>query len=346
MSAFIFKFRPLILGLSLSNALFAQESNAKIDYSAYLPQLHEFNRQLASSHPAASLLTKSGLETQRRMFSPDTRFKPSVTPFEKTVGIGTNKITLRIFKPDTVKAVILQIHGGGWCLGTAAFDDPLNHLKARTCQVAVVGINYRLAPEFPFPACIEDCGLAAKWLIANAQAEFGTTNIFISGYSAGAHLAALTTLYIRDSLHAISNVKGVTLEYGCFDLSGTPSFRQASDSTLVLKRKDLDEDMQLVFPGWSAEQLRNPEFSPLYANLRNLPPALFTVGTADFLLDDTYFMEARWRNAGNRTFLAVYPDCPHGFTLMPTLMAECANRTICEWIISNIERTSPPGTSK
>ena len=90
--------------------------------------------------------------------------------------------------------------------------------------------------------------------------------------------------------------------------------------------------MQLVFKGWSLEKLQRPEYSPLYADLRGLPPALFTVGTADPLLDDTYYMESRWRNAGNKTFLAVYPESPHLFNIFPTKMAKAAHERMFNWI--------------
>ena len=66
------------------------------------------------------------------------------------------------------------------------------------------------------------------------------------------------------------------------------------------------------------EQLRDPQYSPLYVGLKNLPPALFTIGTEDPLIDDTYFMEARWRLAGNKIFLAVYPESSHGFNFFPS----------------------------
>ncbi len=95
---------------------------------------------------------------------------------------------------------------------------------------------------------------------------------------------------------------------------------------------------ELVFHGWSQEQLQEPQYSPLYADLKNLPPALFTVGTADPLIDDTYFMEARWRLAGNTTFLAVYPECSHAFNFFGTKMAMAANEKMCQWIISLCEK--------
>lgn len=308
----------------------AQQTNANEDYSAYLPEVRAFNKQLSQTQPGLSLLTKEGLEAARKsnFYIPSLVLKPEV----KTIKGPGGDLQLRIFRPDTVRAVVLDIHGGGWSLGTAESMDPVNDIMARTCKVAVVSIDYRLAPESPFPACIEDCKAAARWLVNNSTKEFGTDKLFISGGSAGAHLSALTTLYIRDSMRAIDKVKGVNLIFGCFDLGRTPSNRKATDSSIILTKKYMDETFQLVFGGWTTGQLQQPTYSPLYADLKNLPPALFTVGTADPLIDDTYFMEARWRLAGNKTFLAVYPECPHAFNFFPTKMAAIANGRMYDWI--------------
>jgi len=307
----------------------AQQNNLDENFSAYLPQVRAFNKQL-SQMPMPSVLTKEGLAAARKssFIIPTLVVKPTVTTIKSPAG----DLRLRIFRPDTIRAVVLDIHGGGWSLGTAESMDPQNDLMARTCKVAVVSVDYRLAPEYPFPACIEDCKAAVKWLVNNSKKEFGTEKLFISGGSAGAHLSALTAIYVRDSLHAIDRVKGVNLIYGCFDLGGTPSARRTTDTTVILTKKYMDETFQLVFPGWTKERLQQPQFSPLFADLRNLPPALFTVGTADPLVDDTWFMEARWRLAGNKTFLAVYPECSHAFNFFPTKMAELANARMYTWI--------------
>lgn len=307
----------LILLLVFTNKSIAQQTNSNEDYSAYLPEVRTFNQQLAHGE----------------MAPPDSAAKIIIKPSVKYIQTPGGNLALRIFKPDTIRAVVLDIHGGGWSGGTAAFDDNLNDEMARICKVAVVSVDYRLAaPENPFPACIADCNAAAKWLVNNAVKEFGTDKLFISGASSGGHLAAATTLYIRDSLHAIDKVKGVNLISGCFDLSHTPSSRMATDSTLILNKEVLENIWEQVFHGWSKEQLQNPQYSPLYADLVNLPPALFTIGTADPLIDDTYFMEARWRLAGNKTFLAVYPESPHAFNLFPTKMAMAANKKVFQWI--------------
>ena len=328
----------LITLLIFVNGAYAQQTNSNVDYSAYLPEVRAFNQQLAHMPHEGSILTKEGLSAARNSMPSNSSIKLHLQPSVKSIPGPAGNIALRIFKPDTIRAVVLDIHGGGWSLGTAASDDIQNDIMATTCKVAVVSVDYRLAPENLFPACINDSKAAAKWLVNNAMKEFGTDKLFISGASAGAHLSALTTLYIRDSLHAINKVRGVNLIYGCFDLSRTPSCRMATDSTPILNKKYMDETYELVFHGWSSEQLRNPQYSPLYADLKNLPPALFTIGTADPLIDDTYFMEARWRLAGNKTFLAVYPESSHAFNFFPSQMARAANEKMFQWIIALCEK--------
>jgi acetyl esterase/lipase len=319
---------PLLI---ITDKVFAQQTNFNEDYSAYLREARAVNNYISHMPQGGSLLTKEGLEAARNEM-PITPVTPP--PSVKYIPGPVGNLAIRIFKPDTIRAVVMSIHGGGWSAGSAASDDVFNDHLARTCKVAVVGVDYRHAPENPFPACIDDCKAVAKWLINNALKEFGTDKLFISGASAGGHLSAVVTLYIRDSLHAINKVRGVNLIYGCFDLSRTPSNRMATDSTLLIPKKYIDDTYKLVFPGWTKEKLQNPQYSPLYADLKNLPPALFTIGTADPLIDDTYFMEARWRLAGNKTYLATYPESSHGFNYFPTAMAAAANKKMCDWIIA------------
>jgi len=322
-----------LLSLFFSATISAQESNLKEDYTAYIPEVIFFNKMLLQNQKPGTVLTKEGLEKERNLMKNFATVKTILIPIQKNITGPGGNIRLVIFRPDTIRAVVLQIHGGAWSVGTPENDAALNDEMARTCKVAVVSVDYRLAPEFPFPSCIEDCKAAARWLVNNAKTQFGTDKLFISGGSAGGHLSAVTALYIRDSLYAINKVKGVNLIYGCFDLGRTPSNRHVSDSAVLLNKKSIEESLQLVFGGWSMEKLQRPEFSPLYADLRGLPPALFTVGTDDPLLDDTYFMEDRWRSAGNKTFLAVYPASPHLFNIFPSKMAKAANERMYNWII-------------
>jgi len=326
-------FLQMLFGITAS----AQQSNRDVDYSAYMTEIRGLNKFLSQLPQSGTVLTKEGLQSAREMMNRFAVAKTVLQPATIKIKGPAGEIPLMIFKPDTIRAVVLDIHGGAWSIGTSLNDAALNDEMARTCNVAVVSVEYRLAPENPFPACIEDCRAAARWLILNSQKEFGTDKIFITGESAGAHLAAVTALYIRDSLKAIDKVKGINLFYGCFDLSRTPSCRLSTDSTLILNKKSLNESFQLVFAGWNLSRLQNPEYSPLYANLKGMPPALFSVGTADPLIDDTFFMETRWRNAGNKTYLAIYPECPHGLNIFPTKIARLSNELMFQWISDHIQ---------
>lgn len=327
-----YSFILVAVALFVCETSFSQESNRGEDYSAYLPEIRTFNKLIGSMPPSGSLLTREGIEASRKGM---TAFIPKTTivkPVIKTIAGPAGNISLRIFRPDTVRAVILDIHGGGWFQGVAASDDALNDAMAQACHAAIVSVEYRLAPENPFPACIDDCKAAAKWLVGHAQSEFGTSKLFITGQSAGGHLSALVAIYIRDSLNAISMVRGVCLQYGCFNLGRSPSQRQATDSTLILSKNNMAQNFTLVFSGWSTDKLTQPQYSPLYADLKGLPPAFFIVGTSDPLLDDTNFMESRWRSAGNKTFLGVYPECPHGFNIFPTKLAKAVNERMFNWV--------------
>ncbi|MGC4038807.1 MAG: alpha/beta hydrolase [Chitinophagaceae bacterium] len=311
----------LLLILFFVESIKAQQNNFNEDYSPYVIEIKNWKGKILREGPPM----------------PDSNAKTILKPSTKMIERPGGLIPLRIFKPANIRAVVLDIHGGGWSAGMAAFNDRYNDELARTCSVAVVSVDYRLAPDYPFPACIEDCYAAAKWIVDNVMKEFKTDKMFIAGGSAGGHLAAVTTLYVRDSLHAINMVKGVNLEYGLYDFSGTPSFRMATDSTPFLSRQIIDMTVEMLMPGWTMDQKKDPKYSPLYANLHGLPPAIFTVGTADPLLDDTYFMEARWRGAGNKTYLAVYPECPHAFDSLPVKMADIAKAKIFKWIIKQLD---------
>jgi acetyl esterase/lipase len=170
----------------------------------------------------------------------------------------------------------------------------------------------------------------ARWVVEHGEAEFGTPRILIGGESAGGYYAALTTLRIRDELDAIDRVIGANLVFGVYDLSGAPAFRGARPSDVPDILEDgLGEFVNACFvPGLTPDDCKVPSISPLYAELHDLPPALFTVGSADHLLDDSLFMAARWEVFGNDTELAVYPDCIHAFNAFPTELAKRANERI------------------
>ena len=275
------------------------------------------------------LATPEGLKAARKFLEDFmTAQAPSTAPDVRSVA----GVPVRIFVPEQADAVYLHIHGGGFAIGVAAMNDVSNADISSSCNVAVVSVDYRLAPEHPYPAGPDDCEAVANWLVDHAADEFGTGRLLIGGESAGASLAATTLLRVRDHLDAADRFLGANLVYGVYDLTGTPSTRRSGDDSLILRRSDIEAFGELYLGTMSWEERRHPEVSPLYADLSGLPPALFSVGGVDPLLDDSLFMSARWQTAGNVAELAYYPECPHGFDMFPTKAAARSRARQIGWL--------------
>lgn len=299
---------------------------------AHVPELRELNRCLPDFRlaPVADDPKERVRMARENLgaFLPE----PVAEASDRVIPGPSGNLGIRVFVPPTVSAVYLDLHGGGWIMGSPLMDDITNWAWARTANLAVVSVDYRLAPEHPFPAGPDDCEAAALWVLDNAVAEFGADRMIIGGASAGAHLAVETLLRLRDRHKAIDRVAGANLVFGVYDLSMTPSQRNGGDRFPILTTSDIAFCHDMFLPDVSPADRRNPEYSPLFADLSGLPPVLFTVGTHDILLDDTLFMASRWEAAGNHTELAVYPEAPHGFTMFPSAMARAANRRIEQFL--------------
>lgn len=242
---------------------------------------------------------------------------------------GTVRLRILLPRCGRIERVYYRIHGGGWVLGAPDAGEPGLEALADAAAAAIVSVGYRLAPEHPFPAAIDDCVDGAIWLIENSVAEFGVDRRVIGGESAGAHLSVMTLLRLRDQF-GLSGFGAANLLYGCYDLGGTPSLMNWGSRNLIL-----DTPTTL----WFRDQFLqgrcdpcSPEVSPLYADLRNLPPALFTVGTLDPLLDDSILMFERWRQLGNVADLAIHPGGVHAFDAFDLAISRRA-RAACQSFI-------------
>lgn len=241
------------------------------------------------------------------------------------------RIPLRVLAPAKSRGAYLHFHGGGHVLGAADLQDRLLEIIADATGLTCISVDYRLAPENPFPAAPDDCETAARWVVQNLD-EFGGSKLATGGESAGAHLAALTILRLRDK-HGLMPYHAANLVFGVFDLGSTPSARMFGDAErLVLRTLDIQQFGDAFLPNTTPEQRRSPDLSPLYANLKGLCPALFTVGTRDALMDDSLFMHARWVAAGNRGELDVYPGACHGFTAFPNAQSFASIKAQCDFL--------------
>lgn len=240
----------------------------------------------------------------------------------------TGSIPLRVFPTPKATGVLLHLHGGGWAFGAHDQQDAMLDAIAETTGLAVVSVGYRLTPEHPYPAAPDDCEAAALWLVKNAQSEFGTKRFLIGGESAGAHLAVVTLLRLRDR-HDLFPFSAAYLTYGVYDLSLTPSVRNWGSRNLVLSTPICRQYVTWFAP---LELYATPDVSPLHADLTGMPPALFSIGTHDPLLDDTLFMSSRWIAAGNVAELAIYPGGIHAFNAFPSSLASAANTRILAFL--------------
>ena len=293
----------------------------------YVPEALDFLSQFSFDSMVNDLSTPEGLAQARDLDSlgGDLVSFSAVdnVDIRSYAGAAHDELELRIFAPDgPARAVYLDIHGGGFFMGHPRMGDVRNQAMARTHQIAVVSAQYRLAPEHPWPAGPDDCEAAALWVLGPGREEFGSVPLLIGGGSAGANLAATTLVRLRDRHGAAGEFIGANLVFGVYDLSGTPSQIKLGNTGF----------RDLYVGDHDTEGRKNPDISPLYADLNDLCPALFTVGTLDYLYDDSLFMAARWRSEGNPAELAVFPASPHGFTVFPTKMTRAANDRTDAWL--------------
>ncbi|WP_053643943.1 MULTISPECIES: alpha/beta hydrolase [unclassified Streptomyces] len=256
---------------------------------------------------------------------------PAVDPsaVEETVEAAGRRVPVRILMPagGPPRGVHLDVHGGGFFMDSAARGDRRNRELADALRLAVVGVDYRLAPEHPWPAAPDDCEAVALWLAEEAGARFGTSRLTIGGSSAGATLALVTLLRLRDR-GAVGRFTGAALQFGTYDLSArTPAGRRIADEYFLRAYVGHVEDRTV------------PDVSPVYGALGGLPPVLLVVGGEDVLLEDNLALAGRLSAAGNDVELRIYPEAPHGFTGHPTAMARTALHGVDSWLR---DRITPP----
>ena len=240
---------------------------------------------------------------------------------------GEAQVPVRVTSPSSggSRAIYLDIHGGGFFMDSAARNDARNARLADELAVTVVSVEYRLAPEHPWPAAPDDCETAALWLIEEGSRVFGTERLLIGGASAGATLAATTLLRLRDR-NLVRPIVGAALQFGAYDLSGqSPGGRLYADEWFIE-----------AYAGHVPDRT-DPDVSPLFGDLRSLPPCLLLVGALDILLEDNLAMAARLSAAGNDVDLRVFPESMHGFTAHPVSMATTALHGVTTWLASRLD---------
>lgn len=226
----------------------------------------------------------------------------------------------RLIRPEAqARGVIVHIHGGGWTLGAPEQFDRWNLPLSRDTGAAVISLPYRLGPEHPWPAPIDDVTDGLAWALGAAGGLVGADRIVVTGESAGAHLALLAMQRLR-GVDGFGRIVGASLFYGCYDLRMTPSMANWGARRLVLSTPTVDWFVDNLTGGNRALRA-DPAASPLLADVSGLPPMQLVVGTADPLLDDTLFLAARLAAAGAAPQVHIAPGGVHAFDMFDTALA-------------------------
>jgi len=223
-----------------------------------------------------------------------------------------------VWPPEvTSGCAVLYLHGGGYIAGSIRTHRPLAARISRAARAPVLLVDYRLAPEYPFPAAVCDATSAYRWLLGR---QFSPSKLAVAGDSAGGGLAIASMIALRDDGVELP-AAGVCLS-PWLDLAMTgASVATNEGKDPVLRRADL-EFMAARYLG--AADPRTPTASPLYARLAGLPPLLFQVGTDEILLDDARRCAERARREGVSVELEVWEGMIHVWQFAVGLIPEAA----------------------
>jgi acetyl esterase len=222
-------------------------------------------------------------------------------------------IPIRIYRPDGPGpfGAMVSFHGGGWVTGKLDSDEYKSHVLARASGVAIVSVEYRLAPEHKFPAAAEDCYAVTEWTAKNAAAlGLDAKRIGVGGSSAGGNLSAAVALMCRDRSGPALAFQLLTYPVIDDDFD-RPSYRD-NPKGKVISREQMAWFWDQYAPGTS--ERGNPYLNPLCAkDLKGLPPALVITAEFDPLRDEGEAYAKRLSEAGVEVRLSRYDGCVHGF---------------------------------
>jgi acetyl esterase len=208
--------------------------------------------------------------------------------------------------------VVVYLHGGGWIGGSPRTHRKLG-MQFAEAGYLTINVDYRLAPEHPFPAGLDDCVYAVKWTGENARRWNGdASRLAVGGDSAGGNLTAATVTSLAGEKYSGARPKAALLIYGLFDF---PAMLKRESNAAAL------EGMVKAYAGTGYPSiLEDPRVSPLRAVKPGaLPPSFIICGTADSLLPETNAMADALKRADIRHEVAIFEDMPHGFLQMDVL---------------------------
>jgi acetyl esterase/lipase len=210
---------------------------------------------------------------------------------------------------------ILFLHGGGFIVGSPALYRHFTWRIASAARARVLSLDYRLAPEYPFPAALDDAVTAYRWLLADGAEP---QRIAVMGDSAGGGLALSLLLRLRDEGIPLPAAAVALSPWTDLALTGLSFERNAGADPLV----STEQARRFVDDYLAGADPRSPYASPLYGEPAGLPPTIIQVGSDEVLRDDSERMADRMRAAGCRVELEIWPRMPHVWQLFAPVMPE------------------------
>ena len=250
---------------------------------------------------------------------PQIEKSPLVKTSERKIKGPVLEIRVKIYEPagrtGALLPALLWIHGGGYVLGNPDIDDGLCEQFVIAANCVTVSVDYRLAPEYPYPAAIEDCYAALKWMVAEAEELcIDTSRVAVAGASAGGGLTAALALLARDR-GEVKIAFQMPLYPMLDDRNTTPSSYEINKENFPrLWNREQNRLAWSMYLGGTAADEVPPYAAPARArDLTGLPPAYTCIGVLDLFRDETIEYVNRLAQADVPVEFHLYPGCFHGF---------------------------------
>ena len=247
-------------------------------------------------------------------------------PFELA---GMDAAWMRLERPHKRRRVILYCHGGGYTSGGLGFSKVLSSKLTRATGLDVLAFDYRLAPEHPYPAAVEDAQAAWDHLM---RLGFGARDVVLAGDSAGGNMALVLCLRLRAEGRMLPGALLLMSPWTDMTCSGE-SLTERADIDPVLTPEYIYAVREAYAGGLDPAQ---PELSPLLADLAGLPPTLIQVGTHEILFSDAERLAERMKAAGTECRLEVWEGMWHDFQMYPSKSAAQAMQNAAHFLIEEL----------
>lgn len=247
-------------------------------------------------------------------------------PFELA---GMDAAWMRLERPHKRRRVILYCHGGGYTSGGLGFSKVLASKLTRATGLDVLAFDYRLAPEHPYPAAVEDAQAAWDHLM---RLGFGARDVVLAGDSAGGNMALVLCLKLRAEGRMLPGALLLMSPWTDMTCSGE-SLTERADIDPVLTPEYIYAVREAYAGGLDPSQ---PELSPLLADFSGLPPTLIQVGTHEILFSDAERLAERMKAAGTECRLEVWEGMWHDFQMYPSKSASQAMQNAAHFLIEEL----------